>query len=412
MKSSLKYYTKFIIVYVFFVFISCNSVKEVHFKTPVDTTNKPTNPQIKQTYSLEELGVYASNEFDGARLNGLVKENDSTVVVIINPENTPINNSAYYAFRTWSTSPKSLHFKFQYPEGYKHRYIPKLNIDGNWKRIDSTKVSKQDSIITVKLDLTNSPMIVAAQEIQSTTDVKKWYTSIANGREDIVKIKSSGKSTLGRNIPVLELSKGKGKNKDVVVLLTRQHPPEVTGYYAFQYFVETILNNSEISNNFLEKYKVLVFPVVNPDGVDLGNWRHNANGVDTNRDWSVYNQVEIQNITKYISKSIKKGKSKIMLGLDFHSTRYDVFYTNKIRKETTMPNFIDDWFESIEKNIPNYKVNEQPGNSNKPVSKGWFLYGHNAVGITYEIGDNTPKENIKLIGKVSATEMMEIMLNK
>ncbi len=38
------------------------------------------------------------------------------------------------------------------------------------------------------------------------------------------------------------------------------------------------------------------------------------------------------------------------------------------------------------------------------------LYGHNAIGITYEIGDKTSKKDIKVIGKVSAIEMMKILL--
>jgi hypothetical protein len=151
---------------------------------------------------------------------------------------------------------------------------------------------------------------------------------------------------------------------------------------------------------------------MNPDGVDLGHWRHNSNGVDLNRDWSIYNQVEVRQVVKFINKTLKKNKSKLMLGLDFHSTWYDVFYTNKKREGTTLPNFIDDWFAALESNISNYKVNEAAGNSKKPVSKGWFLYGHNATGITYEIGDQTPKDKIKHIGKISAQQMMNILLNK
>lgn len=87
------------------------------------------------------------------------------------------------------------------------------------------------------------------------------------------------------------------------------------------------------------------------------------------------------------------------------------FYTNQIREQTTLPHFIENWFAALEDNIQGYKVNEKSSNSTKPVSKGWFLYGHNAVGITYEIGDKTSKENIELIGKVSANEMMKILLN-
>jgi hypothetical protein len=63
----------------------------------------------------------------------------------------------------------------------------------------------------------------------------------------------------------------------------------------------------------------------------------------------------------------------------------------------------------LEENIPHYKVNESSGNSTKPVSKGWFLKRHRAVGITYEIGDNTQRDRIRTIGRVSAQEMMKIL---
>ncbi|NOQ92305.1 MAG: hypothetical protein GQ552_06260 [Flavobacteriaceae bacterium] len=390
----------------------CSNLKTIVFDVPVDTTNKTITKQVKQVYSLDDLGIYASNDFDGARLNGFQKENDSTAIIIINPENVPINNSAYYAFKTWSNTPKTVYYEFKYPKGYKHRYIPKLKIDNKWSIIDSTSIFKKDSIITIKLNLTKEPITIAAQEVQSSTDVLNWYSNLANGKEDYVKIKSAGKSTLGRNLPVLDISIGDNSKKEIIVLLTRQHPPEVTGYFAYQYFIETILNGSELSKNFLKRYRVLAFPIMNPDGVDLGHWRHNAGGVDLNRDWSVYNQPELKQTVKFINKTIKKHNSKLLLGLDFHSTWYDIFYTNVERTNTALPQFNDDWFKALESNIPNYKVNERPGKSTRPVSKGWFLYAHNATGITYEIGDKTSKDNIKLISRISAEEMMHILLEK
>jgi len=393
------------------LFIGCTSVKHVSFETPMDTKTKAIKLQTKQTFNLSYSGIFASNEFDGARLNGFEKINDSTALVLIYPENLPINNSAYYAFNTWSNLPKSFYFTFKYPKGYKHRYIPKLKINNKWSIIDSLDVYKNDSIVTIKLNLTKDPITIAAQEIQSSKDVENWVSELIKGKESIVELELFGKSPLGKNLPVLNISSGNPEGKDIIVLLTRQHPPEVTGYYAFQSFMETILNGSELSKTFLSKYHVLAFPIMNPDGVDLGHWRHNSNGVDTNRDWYNYNQPEIKKTVKYIHKVLKKNDAKLVLGLDFHSTWHDVFYTNKIRKGTTFPNFIDDWFAGLEANIPNYKVNEASGNSKTPVSKGWFLYGHNAVGITYEIGDTTSKKNINLIGKVSAEQMMKILTN-
>jgi murein tripeptide amidase MpaA len=162
----------------------------------------------------------------------------------------------------------------------KHRYIPKLKIDNTWSVIDTNNIFKIDSIVTIKIKLNKTPLTVAAQEIQSTTDVKNLYTNLIKGKEYYVTLKNLGKSKLGRDLPVLDISKGDTKNKPTIVLLTRQHPPEVTGYFAFQEFLQTILNNSKLSQDFLNKYRVLAFPIMNPDGVDLGHWRHNAEGVD------------------------------------------------------------------------------------------------------------------------------------
>ena len=40
------------------------------------------------------------------------------------------------------------------------------------------------------------------------------------------------------------------------------------------------------------------------------------------------------------------------------------------------------------------------------------MHGHNAVGITYEIGDETSKDSIETIGKVTAEQMMYTLLDK
>lgn len=399
-----------IFIIVLLSFLSCRIAKRVSFETPVDTSTKAISIQKRQVFELPELGIYASNQFDGARLNGVKKLNDSTVSVIINPENQPINHSAYYAFKVWSKTPKDFYFEFQYPEEHKHRYLPKLRRDRNWQVMDSTNIFIKDSVVTVKLKLNRTPLTVAAQEINSSSDVKDWVNDLIKGKASYVQHNIYGKSRLGRDLPVLDISIGDKKGKDVVLLLTRQHPPEVTGYFAYQHFLSTLLNDSALSHAFFKKYRVLAFPIMNPDGVDMGHWRHNAGGIDLNRDWSKYNQPEIKQTVTYVTKELKRNKSKLILGLDFHSTYEDVFYTNTIREGTTLPNFIEDWFKALEENIEGYTVNEAPGNSTHPVSKGWFLYGHNAVGITYEIGDATPKDRIQEIGHVTAEQMMHVLL--
>lgn len=392
--------------------IGCSGPRHVKFSSPVDTRSKLVSDPIKQVFSISELGVYATNNFDGARLNNFKKINDSTIALVIKPENTPINKSPYYAFKTWSDSPRTIYFQFDYPIGFKHRYLPKLKkLDQDWTKADSADVFFNDTIATLRMKINKDTTLLAAQKLFTSKDVKVWYSGLVKKHSLLINLKSAGRSTLGRNIPFLDIHSGSILGKDIIVLLTRQHPPEVTGYMAFQSFLETILDGSPLSNSFLNNYRILAFPIMNPDGVDLGHWRHNASGVDLNRDWSYYRQPEIRQVVDAIETTIKEDNGRIILGLDFHSTWHDVFYTNPQREETTLPNFITKWFAGLEANIPDYKVNEQSNDSSKPVSKGWFLKRFNAVGITYEIGDNTHRDFIKLKGKVSATEMMKILLN-
>lgn len=65
-----------------------------------------------------------------------------------------------------------------------------------------------------------------------------------------------------------------------MMVIGRLHPPEVTGQFALQAFVESLCMDSETAKKFRKEYTVYVVPMMNPDGVDNGHWRHNT-GVST-----------------------------------------------------------------------------------------------------------------------------------
>ena len=391
---------------------SCRIVKPVIAEKPFDTSNKKIFLQEKRIFNLENIGVQLSNNFDAARLNNAEEINDTIISVSIYPENAPINNSAHYAFKIWAKNPKTTYVQFKYPKDYEHRYIPKIKTaNSEWTPLSSENIMLIDSVYTIKLQLSKEPLTVAAQEIITSTDTKNWYSKIIQANADFVHFKTIGKSVLGRDLPMLDIYNGDAESKDIVVLLSRQHPPEVTGFMAFQSFLETVLQNDEVSKSFFSKYRLLVFPIVNPDGVDLGHWRHNAHGIDLNRDWGYYRQPEVKAVTKAIVKASKKSKGKVVLGIDFHSTQEDLYYTSHTLEGTTIPNFYDDWFSKIDATFPNYTPNEIRDDSTQPVSKGWFLSYFKATAITYEIGDETPRDFVKEKARVAAIEMMKI-LNK
>jgi hypothetical protein len=394
------------------IFSSCKSyqAKTYDFPKPVDTTDKPIESQTKKQYSFPQQGVYADNLFDGARLNDFKFIQEDLYQATISPENFPINHSAYYAFRVWSDSPKTIQVELNYTH-HAHRYPPKISRDGkNWEALDSNLIQLSTDSINVFLTLaTNSDTLwVAAQEIQNSTHVKQWCEE--KSQHENVLLSSIGKSKMGKDLLFLDIHNADVKKKDVIVILARQHPPEVTGYFAMQAFIDEILKDQPLSNDFRKKYRLLVFPLMNPDGVDLGHWRHNAGGVDLNRDWAYYHQPENRHIANFIVKTVKQNKSDVILGLDFHSTFWDVYYTNREIPEH-IPYFKEYWLGGISQSLGE-ETNERPSKLGGPVSKNWIFTQFNALGITYEIGDSTPRDFIKEKGKVSATEMMQLLIFK
>lgn len=384
--------------------------KSYDFPKPVDTSTREIDIQEKKTYAFSGDKLYFSNQFDGARLNDCKKLEDNLYQVSITPENFPINPSPYYAFKVWSDQSQSIKVKLHY-ENAKHRYSPKISSDSKeWSLLpeQSFSYSSDSTHAYLELNVSSDTLWVAAQELQNSTHLKEWCEEKA--KQEDVRLSSIGKSTLGKNLWLLDIHDGSIKNKDIVVLLSRQHPPEVTGWFAMRAFVDEILRDNPLANAFRAKYRILAYPLMNPDGVDLGHWRHNAGGIDLNRDWAYYRQPENRQIADDIVRKSKTNKSDVVLGLDFHSTYKDVYYTNK-EPSKHLQDFEKFWLTGIHYAIDE-EINEKPSNVGGPVSKNWFLTQFGAIGITYEIGDETPRDYIEVKGRTAAIEMMELLIYK
>lgn len=374
---------------------------------PVDTRTRTVEYQTKKVYQFGDVG--ATNNFSGARLNNFGRLTDTTYFATVNPENEPINPSPWYAFKIWSGERREIKVTLQYGN-HKHRYYPKLSTDGeHWETLDSTLVELAvDSIeATIKLNVGPDTLWVAAQEIQDSKRVGEWVRTFADNES--VTVGQAGKSGKGRPLLHMNITKGSNAKKPAILVISRQHPPEVTGFFAMKSFIETIVREGG-ENGFLEKYRVMVYPLMNPDGVDLGHYRHGTGGVDLNRDWSSYHQPEIAQVTKHMFEETKVHKNNVLLGLDFHSTYHDVYYTPDESVKRKIPDFTQKWLASIKSQLKLDDINESPGKGTMPTSSAWFNRQFGATGITYEIGDGTPRDFIKMKGEASARAMMEYFL--
>ena len=376
----------------------------------VDTHSKPIEYQEKKVFQFPSVNIQVGNNFAGARLNSIMLENDSTFVCQIFPENFPINMSPWYSFKVWSEESKTIYFHLQYKHG-RHRYYPKLSKDGiSWNQIDSSDLltKNKDSTALFRVHIGPDTTWISAQELMTTTIVSKWIEDLAE--KPYVTKQTIGYSTLKKPITALTISESEGKN--LLIILSRQHPPELTGFKEMMSFVETVAGNSGKAKRFRKKFEIIVVPLMNPDGVDNGHWRHNAGGIDLNRDWRHFNQPETAAFRKFVLEEIEKQKSIPRYGIDFHSTQTDIFY---LPEEETLPSgkgISMVWLNSINKKFPQNPFDPIPSGVEGQVSKNWFLHELKIEAITYEVGDNTDREIIRRRGKIAAFRLMKILLKE
>ncbi len=381
--------------------------REFTYTKTVDTHSKKIDFQTKKLYKVGH--IFADNRFDGARLNDFTQINDSTYQVLITPENTPINPSPWYAFKIWSERPDTIYLQLKYKHA-KHRYFPKVSQNRkDWQKIKSFTYNNDSTAISFKLPVKKEAQWIAGQPIINSTDTKIWLDSLASNLW-VSQPKVIGKSAKGRPLYMLKIGAGDTKNKKIVVLLSRQHPPEVTGFMALKYFVNELAQNDTLTRAFYQKYEVWLFPLLNPDGVDLGHWRHNAAGIDLNRDWANYRQPEIDAVTNFIVSESKKHHVKPVLGVDFHSTFKDVYYIFDDSFHSVLPGFCEVWTAGIDRTVAPFKTRKSPYGMAQPISKNWFYKQFKAEAMTYEVGDETPVNIIKLKAKAAAVTMMDLLL--
>lgn len=387
----------------------------------VETSSRPVQKQWKGNFSFENGAIVFSNNFSGGRLNGITQNNDSTFSVLITPENQPVNSSPWYSFTVWSKKNRVIYINFTYPPGISHRYYPKLSSNAiTWQPIDSSDYfekkrtpARSDSAsadVSIRLSLKPDTLWVSAQELQTVKHVFNWIKEMA--KKSFISYEEIGKSKESRPLYVLNIG---GKNtQKMLMIISRQHPPEVTGYLAMKSFVETLSDNSPLGMEFRKNFSIYVVPLMNPDGVENGHWRHNAGGIDLNRDWTKFNQPEGLVVSRFIKKREKETAGKFYLGIDFHSTYGDIFYTVDPKLQGNMPGLVPEWLNRLKASFPGYNPKIDPNDKMEPaiISRNYFFVSHGMEALVYEVGDNTGREDLKLKGKTGAIELMKLMLLK
>lgn len=354
--------------------------------------------------SCEYPSVSFKADFSGGHLSRCKQLGERHYELVFLPENRPVNSSPWYAFEVAARSPQTLKLILTF-DGDAPRYLPKISRDKqHWHQI----AFQADSLgFHIELKTDNKPLWIAGQEILDNDYYDKWLSGVKVKNVALIEL---GKSTQGRSVKALE-SKYQN-NTEWLLIIGRQHPPEITGALAMHPFVDNILGDSDLAKTFRQRFNLLIVPILNPDGVELGNWRHNASGIDLNRDWNKFEQQETRLINHYL-ETLLNDKNKLVMGLDFHSTKEDVFYTIPASAAIAPKNLVTDWLEDVQDKSKNFfKVRNKPGNApGRGVFKQYIADTFQVHGVTYEMGDSTNRQLIKHMALVTSDSLMQTLIN-
>jgi hypothetical protein len=373
-----------------------------------DTRIKPVLPPSHHVFPFDSAGITFRSDFPAGRLSGVQFRPDSFYQLSVRPEFFPVNNSPWYSFSVDANAETLIPIHLTY-EGGRHRYWPKTSLDGlTWTPVPSSAIIKRDSTLRFMLSVPKGRTWVSAQEIRTPALVRDWITELPR---KTVQRRIIGRSK-NRNVIWMLRVGSKARPTYRIVIMGRQHPPEVPGDLALEHFVKTLAtSDSDTAKKFRALCEVLVIPVLNPDGVVNGHWRLSAGGADLNRDWGPFHQVET-NVARKALTRWSFNQPKTILSLDFHSTGDNIFYP--INADIPKPNgaIVDDWITRISEADPEWKFKNEPFDLSAPIFKNWACLTLGCDGLTYEVGDRTDRAELKRQSELAARLLMQLILEK
>ncbi|MDE0420817.1 MAG: M14 family metallopeptidase [Gammaproteobacteria bacterium] len=337
---------------------------------------------------------------------------DDNFVITIRPEDSKVQvPMPWYAFRATPKRPGDAVILLGFVGAEADRFWPKVSRDGvTWDRVPdrAVAVSSDNKRLALRIALTEAPVLIASQQIVTTSYYDAASRTLAD-RPDVA-VRLLGRSIHGRPI----VAAATGAKPQAVLLLGRQHPPEVTGALTMQAFVTVLLDDSELASRFREAFQIIAVPLLNPDGVAAGHWRHNAGKTDLNRDWGPFTQPETRAVRTLLAGLEARGVA-LRLMLDFHATQLTathLFYTQRPQDgDGSAHAFAAGWLDRVRERLPDLRFDHRPSKSESANAKNYFFDRYGIPSITYETGDETDPDWIETAAPVFAEAMMRELLD-
>ncbi|CAK72384.1 unnamed protein product (macronuclear) [Paramecium tetraurelia] len=280
--------------------------------------------------------------------------------------------------------------------------------------------------------------------------IKKWHKK---SKQYLTKHKLTTTLT-GLVLPLLVITeKNSNKNKKIIIITARIHPSETCSSFMMQGVIQFLLSESFMASYLRKKqtfliilkYRFKIIPMLNPDGVIVGNFRNGLSGVDLNRQFLETDLTLLPEV-KALKNLIEDNSPQLIAYLDFHGhlVRKNIFlygpssnsinYDSKIFPLILQQRLESFRYKSCEFGIPKFKMGTarafancfidtlcytieasfcgyQKGKSLKFISKDWIQAGQ-CIGETLFLYFNFKQINSKQLKQNQLMKTINEMSSK
>ena len=220
-------------------------------------------------------------------------------------------------------------------------------------------------------------------------DLERW------GESPYVTIDSIGASVQNRALWELTISENPELSSNHRVYIhARTHPGEEESFWVTNEIINLLLSDSPFAEFVRENCVFHIIPMYNPDGVELGFARENANGVDIESGWDDEPLEPEVAVLKNRFIELMTTDNPVEVALNMHSaylcTRYFVFHDAAGTSEdyavleqqfiSGIQSYFSGGFENWD-----YFVSWTSGTPDQyPESWWWMTHGESVMALTYE----------------------------
>lgn len=112
------------------------------------------------------------------------------------------------------------------------------------------------------------------------------------------------------------------------MISSRVHPGESNASFIMEGIIQFLMSDEMDAMYLRDTYVFKIVPMLNPDGVIVGNYRTSLGGHDLNRQWlnpSMRQSPEIYAIKDMIKKTLECRKIDLFVDIHGHSRQKNIF---------------------------------------------------------------------------------------